>query len=51
MKLVKPQVVAMAHTANSYTLGKEGEAVLVKRLQDKFQVPFITAFGSVVTAL
>jgi maleate cis-trans isomerase len=51
MKLVKPSVVAMAHTANSYTLGKDGEAKLVDRLQKKFDLPFITAFGSVVTAL
>lgn len=51
MKLLKPSVVAMAHTANSYTLGKEGEAKLVDRLQKKFDLPFITAFGSVVTAL
>jgi maleate cis-trans isomerase len=51
MKLVKPSVVAMAHTANSYTLGKDGEAKLVDRLQREFDVPFITAFGSVVTAL
>ena len=51
MKLVKPSVVAMAHTANSYTLGKDGEAKLVDRLQKEFDVPFITAFGSVVTAL
>lgn len=51
MKLVKPSVVAMAHTANSYTLGKGGEAKLVDRLQKKFDLPFITAFGSVVTAL
>ena len=51
MKLVNPSVVAMAHTANSYTLGKDGEAKLVDRLQKTFEVPFITAFGSVVTAL
>lgn len=51
MKLVKPSVVAMAHTANSYSLGKDGEAKLVDRLQKKFDLPFITAFGSVVTAL
>jgi maleate isomerase len=51
MSLVKPSVVAMAHTANSYTLGKAGEAGLVERLEKQFQLPFITAFGSVVTAL
>ncbi len=51
LKLVKPSVVAMAHTASSYTLGKVGEAELVKKLEAQFEVPFITAFGSVVKAL
>ena len=51
LKLVKPSVVAMAHTASSYTLGMAGEAELVKKLEEQFEVPFITAFGSVVKAL
>ncbi|MEA9600409.1 hypothetical protein VC178_10975 [Polynucleobacter sp. AP-Sanab-80-C2] len=51
LKLVKPAVVAMAHTASSYTLGKTGEAELIQKLEDQYQVPFITAFGSVVKAL
>jgi maleate isomerase len=51
LKLVKPSVVAMAHTASSYTLGKAGEAELVKKLEEQFEVPFITAFGSIVKAL
>lgn len=51
LKLVKPSVIAMAHTASSYTLGKQGEADLIHKLEDQFQVPFITAFGSVVKAL
>ena len=29
LKLVKPAVIAMAHTASSYTLGKEGELSLI----------------------
>src|SRR5688572_4959133 len=29
MALVKPAVIVLAHTASSYTLGKEGEAQLV----------------------
>ena len=41
----------MAHTASSYTLGKTGEAELIQKLEDQYQVPFITAFGSVVKAL
>jgi maleate isomerase len=51
LKLVKPAVIAMAHTASSYTLGKEGEAKLIQKLEDQYAVPFITAFGSVVKAL
>ena len=51
LKLVKPAVIAMAHTASSYTLGKEGEARLIQQLEDQYAVPFITAFGSVVKAL
>ena len=51
LNLLKPSVIAMAHTASSYTLGKQGEADLVKRLEDQYQLAFITAFGSVVKAL
>ena len=51
LKLVKPAVIAMAHTASSYTLGKEGEAKLIQKLENQYTVPFITAFGSVVRAL
>lgn len=32
MALVKPAVIVMAHTASSYTLGRDGEAKLVERL-------------------
>jgi maleate isomerase len=41
----------MAHTASSYTLGREGEAKLVARLERSSGIPFITAFGSVIRAL
>ncbi len=51
MALVKPDVIVLAHTASSYTLGKEGEAKLVERLERSSGVPFITAFGSVLRAL
>lgn len=51
LKLVKPSVIAMAHTASSYTLGTQGERELVDRLERKFAIPFITAFASVVAAL
>jgi maleate isomerase len=51
LAMVKPAVIVMAHTAMSYTLGKEGEAKLVERLQRESGVPFVTAFGAVILAL
>ena len=51
LALVKPKVIVMAHTATSYTLGKEAEAALVTRIERATGVPFITAFGSVLAAL
>jgi len=51
LKLVKPAVIAMAHTASSYTLGKSNEAHLIEKLEDQYEIRFITAFGSVVKAL
>jgi maleate isomerase len=51
MALVKPAVIVMAHTATSYTMGKEGEAAIVERLSKASGIPFITAFGSVLLAL
>ena len=50
LAMVKPNVIALAHTATSYTLGRDGEEQLMLRLQAEYQVPFITAFGSVVDA-
>ena len=47
---VKPDVMVLAHTATSYYLGKEREAELVARIQDRIGIPFITTFGSVVAA-
>lgn len=51
MALVKPAVIVMAHTASSYTLGKDGEARLVDRLTKASGIPFVTAFGSVLRGL
>lgn len=51
LTMVKPGVMVMAHTATSYTLGREGEAALVEEMQAKYQIPFVTAFGSVIEAL
>lgn len=51
LAMVKPSVIVLAHTATSYTLGREGEVELVCRLTQRFSIPCITAFGSVVAAL
>src|SRR2546421_433765 len=51
LAMVAPKVIVLAHTATSYTLGKEGEAELVARMQRETGIPFITAFGSVLAAL
>ena len=51
LAMVKPDVIVMAHTAMSYTLGREGEADLVARMQKSSGIPFITAFNSVLLNL
>lgn len=51
LSMVKPQVVALAHTATSYTLGRADEAALVARIEQRFGLRFITAFGSIVSGL
>jgi maleate isomerase len=51
LAMVKPAVIVMAHTATSYTIGREGEAALKARIERATGIPFITAFGSVVAAL
>jgi Maleate cis-trans isomerase len=51
LALVKPNVIVMAHTATSYTLGKEGEATLAAKIQRATGIPFVTAFGSVLASL
>src|SRR3954470_13486280 len=48
---VKPNVMMLAHTASSYTLGRQGETQLLQRLQARYRTPVATAFGSVVAAL
>jgi maleate isomerase len=50
LALVKPDVIVMAHTATSYTLGREGEQALMERLTGQYGIPCITAFGSVIRA-
>jgi maleate isomerase len=51
LAMVSPKVIVMAHTAMSSTLGKEGEAEIVPRMQRESGIPFVTAFGSTVAAL
>lgn len=51
LALVKPAVIVLAHTATSYTLGRDGERELKERIERASGIPFVTAFGSVVEAL
>jgi maleate isomerase len=48
---VKPDVIVLAHTATSYRLGQDGEREMAQRLERTLGIPFISAFGSVITAL
>ncbi len=51
LAMVRPDVITLAHTASSYTLGQDGEAALVARLQQTTGIRFITAFAGVLAAL
>jgi maleate cis-trans isomerase len=51
LAMVSPQVIVLAHTATSYTLGREAEAALVRRQEAASGRRFVTAFGSVLEAL
>ena len=51
LAMVKPNVIVLAHTATSYTLGRGAEAALLQRLRTQYAIPFATAFGSVAAAL
>src|SRR5262245_15147775 len=51
LAMVKPDVIMLAHTATSYTLGRRAEAELVQRLRDQCGTVVATAFGSVLAAL
>jgi len=51
LAMVKPDVIMLAHTATSYTLGRQAEAQLLERLRDQCGTPVATAFGSVLAAL
>jgi maleate isomerase len=51
LAMVSPRVIVLAHTATSYTLGREAEAALVRRQETASGARFVTAFGSVLEAL
>ena len=51
LAMVKPNVIVMAHTASSYTLGQAGEKDLVARMEKATGIAFLTAFGSELKAL
>src|SRR3984957_4062753 len=51
LSMVSPNVIVMAHTATSYTLGQGLEATLVERMEALSGARFIPAFGSVLEAL
>src|SRR3984957_17246804 len=51
LAMVSPRVIVMAHTATSYTLGRDAEADLVRRQETMSGTRFVTAFGSVLQAL
>jgi maleate isomerase len=51
LAMVKPDVIMLAHTATSYTLGRDAEAALVQRLRNQCGTAVATAFGSVIAAL
>ena len=51
LAMVKPDVIMLAHTATSYTLGPRGEAELLSRLRAQCGTKVDTAFASVVEAL
>jgi maleate isomerase len=51
LAMVDPNVIVLAHTATSYSLGRRGEADLLGRLQQATGKRVITAFGAVLRAL
>jgi maleate isomerase len=48
---VRPDIIVLAHTATSYTLGQQREAELLARLGTATGIRVVSAFGSVVAAL
>jgi maleate cis-trans isomerase len=50
LAMTHPRVIVLAHTATSYTLGREAEADLVRRQEAATGTRFVTAFASVLAA-
>src|SRR5215813_5607696 len=48
LAMVKPNVIMLAHTATSYTLGPQNEAELLARLSERCGTIVETAFASVL---
>jgi maleate cis-trans isomerase len=48
--MVHPNVIVLAHTASSYTLGQEAEQALITRLEQQSGARVITAAGAVLQA-
>ena len=51
LAMVGPDVIVLAHTATSYTLGEAREAALVSEMEALGNARFVTAFGGVLAAL
>jgi maleate cis-trans isomerase len=51
LAMVRPAVIAMAHTATSYMIGSEREAQITANVERDTGCRFITAFGSSLVAL
>ena len=51
LAMVKPAIIILAHTATSYTLGREGEAQLLERLEAAAGTRVASAFGAIAAAL
>jgi maleate isomerase len=51
MAMISPRVIVLAHTATSYTLGRDAEAAVVARLEAASGARFVTAFAGVADAL
>lgn len=51
LAMVSPKVIILAHTATSYTLGREREAALVAAMEALSGARFVTAFGATLAAL